>query len=154
MCCENDEKLYSLLPCPCWLFVFSLYTHTHTHFSAASLSILPPPSYFYPRSSRGWKKWLSFKWPTQHGKMSRLSSRSLRRQRSQKRHLHSAVNIQLSGLNFFSPQRCFFTPTCLAQAHFNSFSFPKHKVVTSSWSYTDGDGVLCWHIRAIKATAQ
>ena len=53
------------------------HTHTHTHtqlFAASSLSILPSPSYFPPWSCQ--KKWLSFKWPTQHGKITRLSSRS------------------------------------------------------------------------------
>lgn len=48
---HKNEEFYSLLPCPHWLFMFSLaHTHTHTRFSASSLSILPPPSYFSPRS--------------------------------------------------------------------------------------------------------
>ena len=74
---KKREILYSVSLFPHWLFMFPLsrlHTHQHTHFCI--LPVRPSLSIILLSMERSKKKWLSFKWPTQHGKITRLSSRS------------------------------------------------------------------------------
>lgn len=105
---KNCEELYSLFLRPHWLFMFSISLLHHTC-TDTLLSILPvhPSLSIILLSTELPEKWLSFKWPTQHGKITRLSSRSAR-----------CVDIAYAHKNSNTPLRiCARLCICIPQTH-------------------------------------